>query len=150
MVTSNTTSPKTLVHTNQFHDFDQQDRLITDVVWATTSHTHLLFKQMNRVQDHRLTNMVTVQKNLPKSTVSVIQEYKPTDGGWIDVDQSMVYLPSQNNQVQYLDNMDSEDGYAHLGVVTVSEHKTNVHWLTSGEWEVVSGTVNVDEERKLM
>ncbi|KAI8890997.1 hypothetical protein K501DRAFT_328149 [Backusella circina FSU 941] len=151
MVTSNATSPKSLVHANTFHDFDQEDRLITDVVWATTSHTHLLFKQMNRVQDHRLTNMVSIQtKDLQHSTVSMIQEYKPTDGGWIDVDQSMVYLPSEKG-VQYLDNMDTEEGYAHLGVVTVSEdHKTKVDWLTSGPWEVVSGTVNVDEERKLI
>ncbi|CAO3622792.1 unnamed protein product [Mucor hiemalis] len=142
-----------IMDTKDFTDFDQEDRLIIDVAWASDSHSHLLFKQTNRIQDHQLTNIVNINsKDIKKSTVRLVEEYKPTDGGWIDVSQSMVYLPStkSSESIRYLDILDSADGYPHLAVVTVDKDGSEINWLTSGEWEVVSGTVEVDEKRQLV
>lgn len=142
-----------IMSTKDFTDFKQDDRLIIDVAWATGSHTHLLFKQTNRIQDHQLTNIVSINsEDIKKSTVRLVKEYKPTDGGWIDVSQSMVYLPStkSSHSTRYLDILDSADGYPHLAIVTVEKEGSKTTWLTSGEWEVVSGTVQVDEKRQLV
>ncbi|KAI7907275.1 dipeptidyl peptidase IV N-terminal region-domain-containing protein [Cokeromyces recurvatus] len=147
-----------------FHGFkEEEDRLIVDVAWATSNNrSHLLFKQMNRIQDHELTAVVQIDhKHINNSTVKLIREYKPNDGGWIDVAQSMVYLPPttkdqeiENILFRYLDILDNEAGFAHLAIVTVLnknqmiEHQ--ISWLTTGEWEVISGTVEVDVNRQVI
>lgn len=110
---------------------------------------------MNRIQDHQYTNLVDINSfHLENSTVKLVREYKPTDGGWIDVAQSMVYLPPNNNttrtDLRYLDILDNEDGFAHLAIVTVHDKGSSVAWLTSGEWEVITETVEVDAKRQLM
>ncbi|KAI9335874.1 dipeptidyl peptidase IV N-terminal region-domain-containing protein [Pilaira anomala] len=147
--TADQTNSASIMDTSDFKDFKPSDRLIIDVAWATTSHTHLLFKQTNRIQDQQLTNIVSIYDDIKKSTVKLVNEYKPTDGGWIDVSQSMVYLPSSNKSrvIRYLDILDNSDGFAHLAIVTVNGETV---WLTSGEWEVVSGTVEVDSQRQLV
>lgn len=142
-----------IMDTSNFKDFEQDDRIIIDVAWATDSHTHLLFKQTNRIQDQQFTNIVNINSdNIKKSTVKLIQEYTPTDGGWIEVSQSMVYLPSTsvNSGIRYIDILDNSEGYPHLAIITVKESTNHVTWLTTGEWEVVPGTVEVDEARQLM
>lgn len=140
-----------IMDTSNFKDFEQDDRIIVDVTWATDSHTHLLFKQTNRIQDQQYTNIVNINSDdIKKSTVKLVQEYKPTDGGWIEVSQSMVYLPSSGNGVRYIDILDNSEGYPHLAIITFKGSKNQVSWLTTGEWEVVSGTVEVDEARQLM
>ncbi|KAI9265959.1 dipeptidyl peptidase IV N-terminal region-domain-containing protein [Sporodiniella umbellata] len=142
---------QTIPHLNEFKDFEATDRLIVDVTWATTNHSHLLFKQTNRIQDHQYTSLVSLDsQNITRSSVQKIQEYKPSDQGWIDIAQSMVYLPSNHN-VQFLDVLDNSEGFPHLAIVTVKEKgHSQVSWLTLGEWEVVSGTINVDPVRHLV
>ncbi|SAM07893.1 hypothetical protein [Absidia glauca] len=154
MVTKNATSHP-LQAFSSVHDFDDDDRLITDVAWATTTHTHLLFKQTNRVQDHELTSLVTLPSHhLNETKVETIREYKPEDGGWIDIGQSMVHLPSRHNDkstIRYLDVADHENGYTHLAIFSVNQGgKVSRQWLTSGEWEVVAGSVVVDKSRQLV
>ncbi|KAK4510874.1 uncharacterized protein ATC70_005309 [Mucor velutinosus] len=159
VITASTTSAQNtyanIMGTSNISDFAEDDRLIIDVVWATDSHTQLLFKQMNRIQDHQYTNLVDINSfHLENSTVKLVREYKPTDGGWIDVAQSMVYLPPNNNStrtdLRYLDILDNKDGFAHLAIVTVNEKGSSVSWLTSGEWEVITETVEVDAKRQLI
>ncbi|KAI8329304.1 dipeptidyl peptidase IV N-terminal region-domain-containing protein [Chlamydoabsidia padenii] len=157
MVTKNSTAHP-LQASSSVHDFDDDDRLITDVAWATTTHTHLLFKQTNRVQDHEVTSLVTLpSQHLNETKVETIREYKPEDGGWIDIGQSMVHLPSQkndNSSIRYLDVADHENGYTHLAIFTISQkgghRKVSRQWLTSGDWEVVAGSVVVDKSRQLV
>lgn len=143
----------TILHANQYKDFAKNDRLIVDVAWCTSAHSHLLFKQTNRVQDHQFTNLVVLDPlDIGNSTVHKIQEYKPKDKGWIDISQSMVYLPSnKSDRVQFLDIADNEEGFPHLAIVTVKDNgHTQISWLTSGEWEVISGSVEVDPVRQLV
>lgn len=142
-----------IMDTSNFKDFEQDDRIIIDVTWATDSHSHLLFKQTNRIQDQQFTNVVNIDSDdIKKSTVKLVQEYKPTDGGWIEVSQSMVYLPTSasSKNVRYIDILDNSEGYPHLAIITINGLKNEVTWLTTGAWEVVSGTVEVDKARQLM
>lgn len=162
LITASTTTSAfesyiSITQTSDFNDFKEDDRLIIDVTWATDSHTQLLFKQTNRIQDHQYTNVINIDPiHLENSTVRLVREYKPTDGGWIDVAQSMVYLPPKNNSteadVRYLDILDNQDGFAHLAIIAVSKNssKSKVSWLTSGDWEVIAGTVEVDAKRQLV
>lgn len=160
MVTKNQTSHP-LQSLSTVKDFDDDDRLITDVAWVTETHTHLLFKQTNRVQDHEITSLVTLSNNKSESiqqtaTVKSVREYKPEDGGWIDIGQSMVFLPNsdgdKSDNIQYLDIADNDDGYTHLAVFTIKKGSNHAvpHWLTSGDWEVIAGSVIVDKTRKLV
>ena len=111
MVTSSSTLNDTLVTTSDLLEFPDTDRLITDVIWATETHSHLLFKQTNRVQDIEVTNLVALNStNLNSTHVKHVRTYKPSDGGWIDSAQTMIYMPNQkpnDTTVRYLDVVDN-------------------------------------------
>ncbi|KAI9486848.1 MAG: dipeptidyl peptidase IV N-terminal region-domain-containing protein [Benjaminiella poitrasii] len=158
MVTSNSTSNATVHKSDNFFELKDTDRIITDVIWATETNTHLLFKQTNRVQDIETTSLVTLGRSLKNETfVDTIRTYKPSDGGWIDSAQTMVYIPNNNSTAaassspQYLDIIDNEDGYMHLALLKASTDANDEPlWLTSGDWEVIPGTVEVDHDRQLV
>jgi dipeptidyl aminopeptidase len=154
MVTSNSTTNATIGASQKLIEFEDSDRLITDVVWATETNTHLLFKQTNRIQDIEITSLVTIGSPLNETTIESTRTYKPDDGGWIDSAQTMVYIPNSkatDATVRYLDLIDNGSGYMHLAVLKAqsSASKSPV-WLTSGRWEVIPGTVVVDRERQLV
>jgi dipeptidyl aminopeptidase len=154
MLTSNSTTKATVATAaadSTLDEFEDADRIITDVTWATANHTYLLFKQTNRVQDVELTSLVDIDDhNLNKSTISNVRTYKPDDGGWVDSAQTMVYIPnskSTDKTVRYLDVIDDGEGFMHLAVLN---QNGQAKWLTSGEWEVISGSVVVDQSRRLV
>ncbi|KAG0185105.1 diacylglycerol pyrophosphate phosphatase [Apophysomyces sp. BC1034] len=149
MITKNATSDGQAQTDGEHKDFEDHDRLITDVAWATTTHTHLLFKQTNRVQDHEKTSLVEIANN---TKISLVRDYKPTDGGWVDISQTMTYLSTTHNGsvVKYLD-IAEYNGFMHLAIYTVGqENDIRPTWLTQGEWEVIVGSVVVDKERQLI
>ncbi|KAI8144625.1 dipeptidyl peptidase IV N-terminal region-domain-containing protein [Fennellomyces sp. T-0311] len=154
MITSNATATTSAQAVGEHKDFEDEDRLIIDVLWATADHSHLLYKQTNRVQDHEITSLVTIGENLEDTKVEVARRYQPTDGGWIDVGQSMVYVPStkaKKTPVRYIDIADDGNGYMHLAIFAAGDGKNHdTVWLTSGEWEVVTESVVMDTERKLL
>ncbi|KAI9322088.1 dipeptidyl peptidase IV N-terminal region-domain-containing protein [Dichotomocladium elegans] len=158
MVTANASTEGTVQTLGGHQDFADDDRLITDVTWATNDHSHLLFKQMNRVQDHEITSLVTIGAPLDRTTVGVARRYHPNDGGWIEVGQSLVYVPSSDDNsdksvIRYIDLADNDSGYLHLAIFSASlDGRTKVEpvWLTSGEWEVVAGSVVMDTKRGLI
>lgn len=153
MVTSNSTLNSTLKTSDTFFEFDDTDRLITDVIWSTETNTHLLFKQTNRVQDIEVTSLVTIEKQLNQTSIENIRTYKPDDGGWIEPGQTMVYIPNTKSKdvtVRYLDIIDNGKGFLHLAVLKATEKDAKPAWLTSGKWEVVPGTAVVDTKRQLV
>ncbi|KAI8390805.1 dipeptidyl peptidase IV N-terminal region-domain-containing protein [Radiomyces spectabilis] len=133
--------------------FEDKDRLIADVIWATEDHSHLIFKQINRVQDHQITSLVSISTKLNETTVKVIRDEKPADEGWLDIAQTMVYIRGNNekgnNIIQYLDLMDDPKGYTHLAIIDVGRDSKPT-WLTNGAWEVIAGSVVVDKQRQLV
>lgn len=137
--------------TKSYVEQKDTDRLITDVIWTTDTHTHLLFKQTNRVQDIETTSLVTVGKFPNDTSVETIRTYKPQDGGWVDSLQTLVYIPTSKNSstIKYLDIIDDGEGYMHLAILS-NKNTNHPTWLTSGSWEVIPGTVVVDHERNLI
>lgn len=136
-------------------DFADNDRLISQVVWTTTTHEHLVYKQTNRVQDHEKTIIVTLpatgKTTAEAMTSKVTKEYEPKDGGWVEVDQNIQFLAPQgkNDESKYIDIADNGDGYMHLAMYSV-DGNVEPTWLTYGTWEVVGGTVVVDSVKRLM
>ncbi|KAI7880145.1 hypothetical protein K492DRAFT_216728 [Lichtheimia hyalospora FSU 10163] len=126
MITKNATKHSSAETVGDHQDFDDEDRLITDVTWASNDHSHLLFKQMNRVQDHEITSLVTIGSPLNKTTVQLARRYNPNDGGWIEVSQSMVYVPNNatSNSTQYIDLADSDEGYLHIAIHFISTERS--------------------------
>ncbi|KAG0169048.1 hypothetical protein DFQ30_004041 [Apophysomyces sp. BC1015] len=150
LVTTDERNGSPAIASKEYKDFEITDRLITEVTWATDSHSHLLFKQINRVQDHQLTILVTLAEELHQTSSKVTREYKPEDGGWIDVPATptMVFLSLSDTGIRYLDVADNSDGFTHLAIFSSGTDKPI--WLTSGEWEVIAGSVVVDKERQLV
>ncbi|KAG1173035.1 hypothetical protein G6F70_006118 [Rhizopus microsporus] len=126
VLTSNSAMNITANITSNFKEFNETDRIITDVLWATNSSTHLLFKQTNRVQDIELTSLVTFNKS--GAVIENVRTYKPADDGWIESSQSMIYLSTSYRAKK-------------------SKHTT---WLTVGKYEVIPRTIVIDRKRNFL
>ncbi|ORZ17913.1 dipeptidyl peptidase IV N-terminal region-domain-containing protein [Absidia repens] len=123
MVTSNATMKGTVATEKDHREFDVDDRIITDVHWATDTHTHLLFKQTNRIQDKQLTNLLRISPGNEAdkvakgdAVVSTVHDYMPTDGGWVDPGKSMLFWGwnDGDQSLDYIELVDDANGYAHL------------------------------------
>ncbi|KAI8968392.1 dipeptidyl peptidase IV N-terminal region-domain-containing protein [Mycotypha africana] len=156
--TSNSTFSATFSKDSYSH-LRESDRIITDIIWATETHSHLLFKQTNRIQTVEYTNLVILGEPISNTVVETIRTYSPTDGGWIDSSQTMVYInrsnddddTSSSSHVRYLDIIDDGSGFMHLAILTAtSDKKQSPQWITFGKWEVIPGTVTVDNEKQLV
>ncbi|KAI8583529.1 hypothetical protein K450DRAFT_221602 [Umbelopsis ramanniana AG] len=155
MVNQNSTSVGIAAVDDEVVDFADNDRLITQVVWTTTTHDHLVYKQTNRVQDHEKTITVSLpttgKTTATAMTSKVSKEYKPEDGGWVEVNQDIKFFGPQDKDdtPKYIDIADNGDGYMHLALYAVNGSNEPV-WLTTGDWEVISGTVVVDSVNRLI
>lgn len=137
--------------------FGQSDQIIGEVAWVTESHSSLIYRVFNRIQNadrHVLVNPVT--------TTSKIVRQRNADDGWIDNTLSIQYIggidPAKNSSTgslwnatatistYYVDKSD-ESGWTHLYLYSV-DGTTSVQ-LTEGEWEVDS-ILKVDTERRLI
>lgn len=159
MLTSNATVNATAKVSSNFKEFNISDRILTDVIWATNTSSHLLFKQTNRVQDNEITNLVTIQAN--ETRIESTRNYIPSDEGWIDISQSMNYLSTATTTttktntsqsiVSYIDVLDNGKGYMHLALVKTGGKKSKrINWLTSGKWEVIPGSITIDHQRNFL
>ncbi|KAG0317535.1 hypothetical protein BGZ99_006222 [Dissophora globulifera] len=116
--------------------FDPENRIIAEVKWATAGSDALLVKVQNRVQNHEKLVLV----NPVSKSGKVVREWNAgqTDGGWIDMQQSMRFIaPSKAVPGGgYLD-IANNNGYNHIALYTPIGN-AEPKWLTSGEWEVQS------------
>jgi dipeptidyl aminopeptidase len=155
MINHNSTAVGVTAVGDEAVDFADNDRLITQVVWTTSTHEYLVYKQTNRVQDHEKTIVVTLpatgKTTATEMTSKISKEYKPDDGGWVEVNQDVKFFEPQDTDemAKYIDIADNGDGYMHLALYTVNGNDEPI-WLTTGEWEVISGTVVVDGVNRLM
>ncbi|OZJ04293.1 hypothetical protein BZG36_02573 [Bifiguratus adelaidae] len=125
--------------------FADDNRIISQVQWMTDSHSHLLFKQSNRVQDHEITTLVTLNP-VASHTAQVVRENKPTDGGWVDMASNAQFIPATSDGPgpAYIDIVDDGNGYMHLALFEPLNATEPKLWLTKGEFEVIDGSVVVD------
>ncbi|CAG8569570.1 5544_t:CDS:10 [Ambispora leptoticha] len=113
------------------YNFDDEDRLITEVAWAGES--YLLVRVMNRIQD--LQRIVLVDAASRKGTTVREENAEEQDGGWFEIAQSIVYIPKSDTRKKdaYIDLVNN-NGYLHLAMFSPID-SSNPTFLTSGEWE---------------
>lgn len=122
-------------------DFPDEDRLITELVWAGQQ---VIVKNTNRESDILKVALLDVGERAGKVVRTV--DVNAIDGGWFEVSENTRYIPADpNNDRPYSGYIDTviHNGYDHLAYFTPLDN-TEPIMLTSGEWEVVSAPSAVD------
>ncbi|KAK9448645.1 dipeptidyl peptidase IV N-terminal region-domain-containing protein [Limtongia smithiae] len=126
---------------NDPRNFADDDRLITEVVWARDK---VLVRQTNRESD--VLKLVLIDP-LTRTGSVVREEDVSDDGGWFEITHDTMYIPANTAQGRiedgYIDTI-VIDGYNHLAYFSPLDSGKPKHILTSGEWEVVDAPSAVD------
>ncbi|KAL6720719.1 hypothetical protein ACLMJK_002644 [Lecanora helva] len=124
-------------------DFSDDDRLITEVVWASED-GKVLVRNTNRESDILKVALLDVNDRTGKVVRTV--DVNSIDGGWFEVSEKTHYIPADPNNERphsgYIDTV-IYNGYDHLGYFTPLDNSEPI-MLTSGEWEVVDSPSAVD------
>ncbi|MBE3041638.1 S9 family peptidase, partial [Candidatus Bathyarchaeota archaeon] len=124
--------------------FDPEDVIFGEMAWVTDTHTALIYRAFNRVQDCDAHVLVD-----PTSFTSKTVRERDGSDGWLDNSLAIQYvgaLESHGNQSYYLDLSD-ESGWVHIYLYPVDGGEPVQ--VTSGEWEVAS-ILNVDAAQGLI
>jgi dipeptidyl aminopeptidase len=130
-------------------EFADNDRLITEVVWAGSTGKALI-RETNRESDILRVVLVDVLNRTGKTvrTVNVAE----IDGGWFEVSQNTRYIPADAANGRpydgYVDTVIHKN-YDHLGYFTPLDNSEPI-LLTSGNWEVVDAPSAVDLKKNLV
>jgi dipeptidyl aminopeptidase len=130
-------------------DFADDNRLITEIVWAGST-KQVLVRETNRESDILKLVLMDVQKRTGKTVRT--ENVAELDGGWMEVSHTTTFVPADpsNGRVQdgYIDTIIHE-GYDHIGYFTPLDSDKPV-LLTQGEWEVVDAPSRVDLKNNLV
>jgi dipeptidyl aminopeptidase len=130
-------------------DFADDDRLITEIVWAGKSQK-VLVRQTNRESDVLKIILIDVQNRNGKTVRS--DDILALDGGWMEVSHTTTFVPADpsngRSQDGYIDTV-IHNGYDHLGYFSPLDNAKPV-LLTQGEWEVVEAPSRVDFKNNLV
>lgn len=130
-------------------DFDDDNRLITEVVWAGRS-KQVLVRETNRESDFLKLVLIDVQRRTGKTVRN--EDVSALDGGWFEVSQDTTFIPSDpasgRNHDGYIDTV-VHDGYDHLAYFSPLDNDKPI-MLTSGNWEVVSAPSAIDLKNNLV
>lgn len=127
--------------------FGPEDTIIADVTWVTDAHSQLLVHAMNRVQDHSKVYLVDAD---PKHLSAKMVRERNTatedkgDGAWIEIASSPVFVPARSADKLTADGYLSlvENGeHTHLALFSPMDAAQPTAWLTSGDYDVVSGSL---------
>lgn len=131
------------------NDYSDDNRLITEVVWAGTT-GKVLVRETNRESDTLKVILIDVERKSGSTVRSV--DVTGIDGGWFEVSQDTRYIPSDPSNGRphdgYIDTVIHE-GYNHLAYFTPLDNP-EPQLLTSGEWEVVKAPSAVDLRNNLV
>jgi dipeptidyl aminopeptidase B len=126
-------------------DFPDDDRLITEVVWAGNE-GKVIVRETNRESDVLKVILMDVTRRQGQTVRE--DDVAALDGGWFEVSEETTYIPSDPAKGRlhagYIDTV-IHDGYDHLAYFTPLENPEPV-LLTSGNWEVVKAPSAVDLE----
>lgn len=131
------------------NDFADDDRLITEVVWAGNSGKALI-RETNRESDV----LKVILADAVRRTGKTVREtdVKAIDGGWFEVSETTTFVPAHPTNGRehdgYIDTV-IHDGYDHLAYFTPLDNPEPI-MLTSGKWEVVRAPSAVDLENNLV
>jgi dipeptidyl aminopeptidase len=130
-------------------DFADDDRLITEIIWAGRS-KQVLVRETNRESDVLKVVLMDMERRTGKTIRT--EDVQALDGGWFEVSQRTKFVPSSPAQGRshdgYIDTI-IVDGYDHLGYFTPLDNPEPIV-LTQGEWEVVEAPSVVDLDNNLV
>ena len=130
-------------------DYPDDDRLITEVVWAGKD-GKVLVRETNRESDILKILLIDVAQRTSKVVRTV--DVNGIDGGWFEVSENTRFIPADpsNNRPHsgYIDTVIHE-GYDHLAYFTPLNSSEPIY-LTSGKWEVVNAPSAVDLANNLI
>ena len=124
-------------------DFPDDDRLITEVIWAGVE-GKVLVKNTNRESDILKVALIDVRQRTGKVVRTV--DVNKIDGGWFEVSETTKYIPADpSNERPYSGYIDTiiHEGYDHLAYFTPLDNP-EPRLITSGDWEVVKSPLAVD------
>ncbi|KAL8669906.1 MAG: hypothetical protein Q9168_005525 [Polycauliona sp. 1 TL-2023] len=134
---------------NIANDYADDDRLITEVIWAGKD-GKVLVKETNRESDVLKVVLIDVPLRTGKTTRTV--DVNAIDGGWFEVSEETRFIPGDpgngRNHDGYIDSIVHE-GYDHLAYFTPLDNPEPI-LLTSGKWEVVKAPSSVDLDNNLV
>lgn len=130
-------------------DYSDDDRLITEVVWAGKD-GKVLVRETNRESDILKVLLIDVMQRVGKVVRTV--DVDGIDGGWFEVSEETRFIPADPSNRRphsgYIDTVIHE-GYDHLAYFTPLDNPEPVY-LTSGKWEVVKAPSAVDSANNLI
>lgn len=130
-------------------DFADDNRLITEIVWAGRSQK-VLVRETNRESDVLKIVLMDVERRAGKTART--EDVQALDGGWFEVSQRTTFVPSDpgngRNHDGYIDTVIHE-GYDHIGYFSPLDSAEPI-LLTKGEWEVVEAPSRVDLTNNLV
>ncbi|KAF1840521.1 putative dipeptidyl-aminopeptidase B [Cucurbitaria berberidis CBS 394.84] len=131
------------------NDYPDNDRLITEIVWAGKT-KQVLVRESNRESDTLKLVLIDVDKRSGKTVRA--ENVAELDGGWFEVSQKTTFVPAdpENGRKDdgYIDTIIHE-GYDHIGYFTPLDSDKPIV-LTKGEWEVVDAPSRVDLKNNLV
>jgi dipeptidyl aminopeptidase len=117
-------------------DFEDSNRLITEVLWAGSS-GKVLVRSTNRESDVLKLILIDAEKRTGRTVRE--RDVQKLDGGWFEISETTTYVPSDpsngRNQDGYIDTV-IHNGYDHLAYFTPLDSDRPM-MLTEGDWEVV-------------
>ena len=130
-------------------DYDDDDRLITELIWAGEN-GQVLVKETNRESDVLKVLLIDVKQRSGKVVRTV--DVNAIDGGWFEVSKNTRFIPSSPESGRphngYIDTV-IHQGYDHLAYFTPLDNPQPV-FLTSGPWEVVKAPSAIDLRNNLV
>ncbi|KAI4953800.1 hypothetical protein J4E91_002648 [Alternaria rosae] len=130
-------------------DFKDENRLITEIVWAGKT-KQVLVRETNRESDILKLVLMDVEKRTGKTVRT--ENVAELDGGWMEVSQKTTFVPADPDNGRkddgYIDTIIHE-GYDHIGYFSPLDSDKPV-LLTQGEWEVVEAPSRVDLKNNLV
>jgi dipeptidyl aminopeptidase len=125
------------------NDFKDEDRLITEVVWAGLD-GKVLVRETNRESDVLKVVLIDAERRTGQTIRE--EDVNALDGGWFEVSEETTFIPSDpgngRSHAGYVDTIIHE-GYDHLAYFTPLDNPEPII-LTSGEWEVVKAPSAID------
>ncbi|CAE6526034.1 unnamed protein product [Rhizoctonia solani] len=125
-----------------------EDQIISEVAWV--GNETLVVREVGREarEGHVVLFDVSKTGKVAKGKIVRTKGEKGEEGdkGWIESEQNIVPLKETPG---YLDILPTPEGYNHIALFSPPDSSTPI-WLTSGEWEVTSSVLAVDEARGLV
>jgi dipeptidyl aminopeptidase len=133
-------------------DFENEDRLITEVVWAGKT-GKLLVRSTNRESD--VLKFILIDAPSRKGRIVRERDVQELDGGWFEISEMTTFVPNNRDQMAgrkkeflrehdgYVDTVIHE-GYDHLAYFTPLDNP-KPRMLTTGKWEVVKAPAAIDD-----